>query len=282
MVTVSRVAKPEPDGKIQTNEVDKLLSKKFADGFVAEPKLDGERCLVTKENEKITLIRENGNVKNSHYPELVDYFSKLVLPNNTILDGEICVLENDFKANFNRLLNRQTISSLKQKLLVQQMPVSFVGFDILKYDGDDLTREPFDYRRSVLEKSGIRIMPQFTPAEFHPFIEQYKMEGVVVKRKSAKYYDEKAQIKLKAWEENDFKVTGFTSGNRLISALEIETFDGDDAGKVNYTGYPDTEEWAKKVVGMIAVVRYLKYTDNTGEKLKFPVLKELRDKKNGN
>lgn len=275
-----RVAKPEPDGKIQTNEVDKLLSKKFTEGFVAEPKLDGERCLVTKENDKITLIRENGNIKNSHYPELVDFFSNLnSLPNNSILDGEACVLKNDYHANFNHLLNRQTTGSLRQKLLLQQLPVTFVGFDILKYDGDDLTRESYDYRRSILEKTGARIMPQFTPAQIHPLINEFQMEGVVVKNRSAKYYDDKAQIKLKAWEEKDFIVVGFTSGNRLISALEIKTLDGNDAGKVNYTGYPDTEEWAKKVVGMTAVVRYLKYTDNTGEKLKFPVLKELRERK---
>lgn len=277
-----RVAKPETDSKIQTNEVDKLLGKKFAEGFVAEPKLDGERVLVEKENDKIKLFRENGNVKNSHYPELVEYFSKLNdFPNKTILDGEVCVLQNDFTANFNKLLNRQTTASMRQKLLLKEMPVSFVGFDILKHDGEDLTRQSYDERRSILESTGItnaiRIMPQFSPAELHPYIQRYEMEGVVVKLRSAKYYDDKAQIKLKAWEEHDFKVTGFTSGNRLISALEIETLDGLDAGKVNYVGYPDTEEWAKKVTGMIAVVRYLKYTSNTGNKLKFPVLKELRE-----
>lgn len=273
-----RVAKPEKDGSIQTNEVDKLLTKKFAD-YIAEPKLDGERVLVKKENDKITLVRDNENVKNSHYPELVDYFTGLEsLPNNTILDGEVCVLENEFHANFNHLLNRQTTTSLKQKLLLQTLPVSFVGFDVLKFDGEDITREPFDYRRSVLESSGIsRIMKQFKPAEIHPLINKFRMEGVVVKKKSAKYYDDKAQIKLKAWEEKDFKVTGFTSNSRTISALTIEDFDGNDCGKVNYTGYPDTEEWAKKVTGMIAVVRYLKYTDNTGKNLKFPVLKELRE-----
>lgn len=274
-----KVAKPEKDGKIQTNEVDKLLGKKFAD-YIAEPKLDGERVLVQKQNDKITLVRENGNVKNSHYPELVDFFSKLNLPNKTIIDGEACVLKNDFHANFNQLLNRQTTGSLRQKLLLKQLPVTFVSFDILQYDGEDLTRETFEDRRSILEKTGARVMPQFNPKEIHPLIDKYEMEGVVVKLKSAKYYDDKAQIKLKAWEENDFKVTGFdTSESRLISALHIETFDGVDAGKVNYTGYSDTEEWAKKVVGMIAVVRYLKYTDNTGNKKKFPVLKELREKK---
>jgi len=272
-----RIAKPETDGKVQTNEVDKLLTKKFAD-WVAEPKLDGERCLVRKENDKITLIRENDNIKNSHYPELVEYFSSLEsLPNNTILDGEVCVLQNDFHANFNNILNRQTTTSLKQKLLLKTMPVSFVGFDVIKFDGEDLTRESFDYRRSILEQSGIsRIMQQFKPTEIHPMIEKFRMEGVVVKDRSAKYYDSRAQVKLKAWEEKDFRVTGFTSGNRLISALTIDDFDGNDCGKVNYTGYPDNEEWAKKVKGMIAVVRYLKFTDNAGNKLKFPVLKELR------
>lgn len=274
-----KVAKPEKDGKIQTNEVDKLLGKKFAD-YIAEPKLDGERVLVQKQNDKITLVRENGNVKNSHYPELVDFFSNLNLPNKTIIDGEACVLKNDFHANFNQLLNRQTTGSLRQKLLLKQLPVTFVSFDILQYDGEDLTRETFEDRRSILEKTGARVMPQFNPKEIHPLIDKYEMEGVVVKLKSAKYYDDKAQIKLKAWEEDDFKVTAFDSSeSRLISALHIETFDGIDAGKVNYTGYSDTEEWAKKVVGMIAVVRYLKYTDNTGNKKKFPVLKELREKK---
>ncbi len=274
-----KVAKPEKDGKIQTNEVDKLLGKKFAD-YIAEPKLDGERVLVQKQNDKITLVRENGNVKNSHYPELVDFFSKLNLPNKTIIDGEACVLKNDYHANFNQLLNRQTTGSLRQKLLLKQLPVTFVGFDILQYDGEDLTRETFEDRRSILEKTGARVMPQFNPKEIHPLIVKYEMEGVVVKLKSAKYYDDKAQIKLKAWEEDDFKVTSFDSSeSRMISALHIESLDGIDAGKVNYTGYSDTEEWAKKVVGMIAVVRYLKYTDNTGNKKKFPVLKELREKK---
>ena len=71
--------------------------------FLAEPKLDGMRIQVVKDN-KLRLLRENGIDKTKHFPEVLKQINNL--PEDTILDGEICILENEFVADFQKLQTR--------------------------------------------------------------------------------------------------------------------------------------------------------------------------------
>jgi ATP-dependent DNA ligase len=251
---------------------------KFSTWF-AEPKLDGCRLLY-KDGQ---LIRENGLIKNVQYPEVLDVISKL--PDGTILDGELCNLTDHFTADFNKIQHRINLKDkLRIKLLSKAEPASFVAFDILEHDGEDLTKLPLLDRikilDSVLQKhlnqtdfQTVKQIQQFNPIELAKVIVEKKMEGMVLKDPSSAYRTN--WIKMKAEYEMDCKVVGFTSETRPISALELEDLKGKYVGKCSWSKYPCTEEWAKKVVGMIAVVQYNRLTKDG--KLVFPVLKELRE-----
>ncbi len=80
--------------------------------FLAEPKLDGMRLQIVKDD-KLRLLRENGIDKTKQFPEVVNQINNL--PEDTILDGEICILENEFVADFQRLQTRSTTDDLKIK-----------------------------------------------------------------------------------------------------------------------------------------------------------------------
>jgi len=243
---------------------------------IAEPKLDGIRCLLTKEDNQVKLVREDGTIKTKQYPEIIKATENI--PDGTIIDGEICILKNEYFANFFELLQRNTVvDDLKIRLLAKKMPATFMAFDVLKYEDQDTTKEILSSRKEILGRipvnERVNQVSVFEPKDLVEKVTQFDMEGIVTKNLNSVYNSE--WQKFKHWYESDFKVIGFTSEVNLISALELEDMKGNYVGKVNYTGYPQTEEWAKKVVGMTAVVRYMK--TNT-LKLRHPVLVELREK----
>lgn len=237
--------------------------------FFAEIKFDGMRIQIVKDD-KVRLLRENGIDKTKQFPELFKSLSGL--PEDTVLDGEICILNDSFSADFQKLQTRTTTDDLRIKLLSQKIPATFVAFDILRFKGKNLESKTLAERKEILEHeikdtNEIKVIKRYTPSYLFKHLKK-EMEGIVLKDPSSKTW-----IKFRQYLENDFKVVGVTSEKKLISALELENSKGESVGRVNYTGYPQTTEWKKKVVGMTAVVQSM-FT-NQG-KVRFPILKELR------
>lgn len=249
--------------------------------YYAEPKLDGERCLIVRTDSQTSIVRENGTVKNAFYPELAGVATRL--PHHTVLDGEVCVMESDLHANFFRLMQRQTSSPLKVRLLQSSVPVTYVAFDILQLDGVDLRQKTLTERAGELaqlvhkiNEPKLKAMRQFDSFDLFCQNDPAKMEGIILKNIDSQYTEKRDNnwLKFKNYKEDDFKVTGVTSEKRLISALILSDSQGSYVGKVNYTGYPQTDAWKKKLVGMTAVVKYM---DTNLGKVRFPILKELRE-----
>lgn len=247
--------------------------------FLAEPKLDGMRIQIVKDD-KLRLLRENGVDKTKQFPEVFNQINKL--PDDTILDGEICILENEYVADFQKLQTRSTTDDLKIKLLSQKIPATFVAFDILKYEGENLEQFPLHVRKEYLKNidqiinlnklNNLKVIQQYDPVKLKTQIELLEhAEGIVLKDPDSAY--DSKWLKYRKYLESDLKVVGVTSNKRLISALELENSKGESVGKVNYTGYPQTNEMKNKVIGMTAVVQHMQTKDG---KVRFPVLKELR------
>lgn len=237
--------------------------------FYAEIKFDGMRIQIVKDD-KVKLLRENGIDKTKQFPELSESLSGL--PEDTVLDGEICILNDNFSADFQKLQTRQTIDDLRIRLLSQKIPATFVAFDILRFKGKNLDSKTLEKRKQILENEiknskNIKVIKRYNPSYLFKHL-QKDIEGIVLKDPNTNTW-----LKFRQYLQNDFKVVGVTSEKRLISALELENSKGESVGRVNYTGYPQTSEWKKKVVGMIAVVDSV-FT-NQG-KVRFPILKELR------
>lgn len=240
----------------------------YFDNWYAEAKLDGIRTQLSR-----TDLTRDQRSKTSGFPEILPLMENI--PEGTVLDGELCVLDNEYHATFERILARNNLQDKTRiNLLSSKYPATFVAFDIIQFDNRDVTNLPIELRKKILATIRIPQVKVYAVDELLPKIKPFDMEGIVLKKKDSRYQSN--WLKFKNYVENDFKVVGTNSKTRLISSLNLVDSKGNDVGTVNYINYPQTEEMKKKVIGMTAVVRH-QWTE--AGKVRFPVLKELRDPK---
>src|ERR1041384_851209 len=114
--------------------------------WLYELKLDGYRALAVKKRGRTTLFSRRGNNFNGSFPSIASAFS--FLPDDTILDGELVVLDDEGKPSFSALQHsRFTPNALY-----------FYAFDLLAYQGKDLRKLPLAERRVLLERSALKSM----------------------------------------------------------------------------------------------------------------------------
>lgn len=115
----------------------------------AEWKWDGIRAqLIHRIGESCVWSRGDEMVSDS-FPELVS--AGQLLPEGTVLDGEILAWRNNRPLLFGELqrrLGRKTVSDRTQ----QDFPIAFLAYDLLEKDGRDIRAESLDARRSWLEE----------------------------------------------------------------------------------------------------------------------------------
>ena len=119
-------------------------------GLVYEPKWDGFRCIVFRDGDSIELGSRNEKPLTRYFPELVESLREN-LPERCVVDGEIIVVR-DQSLDFQLLQSRIHPAASRVKLLAQEIPASFVAFDLLALD-HDLTHQPFRIRRAELERT---------------------------------------------------------------------------------------------------------------------------------
>ena len=228
-----------------------LTSDYFSrEGWIFEPKLDGERCLAFKENGKISLYSRNRLLLNGSYPELVQAFMQQE-SDNFIVDGEVVALRgavSDFEMLQGRMQSRTPGDAL-----IKQNPVYYYLFDILYFDGWDLRQLPLNYRKEILGQAVDFVDPlRFTPHVEHDGLPYYKQacsqkwEGVIAKRLDSPYLSIRSRdwLKFKCVNEQELVIGGYTDpeGSRNgFGALLVGYYAGGEliyAGKVG-TGYSE-------------------------------------------
>jgi bifunctional non-homologous end joining protein LigD len=142
----------------------------------------------------VRLASRAGNDITAGYPELVARAASMTDPvGDALLDGEIVTFV-DGRPSFERLQLRMHVRGQAELgRLVEQVPVTFVVFDVLRRFGVDLTARPFTERRATLERfveehPGWTLSPSFDdgPATLE-VARAHGLEGVVAKRLSAPY-----------------------------------------------------------------------------------------------
>ena len=110
--------------------------------------------------------------------------------------------------------------------------------------------------------------------DWKAFVKKHEMEGIVVKN------PERAaeQVKLKNWDEDEFKIVGTDltdegkSRGWHISKLRLEDTKGNHVDKgmqfdCKYINYPQTEQVKKLLIGMTAIIKYMKMRGRDGQYL---------------
>lgn len=271
------------------------FSVKGKGDWIHEIKYDGERNLLIWDGTKARIQRHEGRVKSDHFPEIINEFDEDFQPSDTFtLDGEVCVLKNNQKADFPSILSRQTTDHAKQQLLLKSKPVHFIAFDIVEFNGEDLTKKPFKERRAILEGLGFSGTDSYdyemttmrillveeevhlkgsTEQEKRSFVKENDLEGLVIKNPD-KPYD---WVKIKNYDEDEFTIftTKLSKAGKengwFISTLCLHNEEGEHVGDVKYINEPQTQEAKDNIVGRKAIIRYMK----SDGKLRFPVLQKI-------
>lgn len=205
------------------------------DDWMIEPKLDGERCLVFVRNGTVALFSRNRKVLSDAYPELVDAFIALGLP-DVILDGEIIVRDSQGNPSFALLQPR--FSATRKDALADSIDVELVLFDVLHIEDKDVRSLSYlerrdllrsaisgDSRLSVIESVDGDVQKHYDAAC------QAGLEGIVVKRSGGVYESgvrSRSWVKLKCETRQEFIILGFTllkGTQQSIGALLLGYYD---------------------------------------------------------
>ncbi len=200
-----------------------MLSKLSRDlpegeGLFYEPKWDGFRCIVFRDGEDVILGSRNEKPLTRYFPELVEALRANV-PDRCVLDGEV-VIAGPTGLDFDVLSQRIHPAASRIKLLSETTPASFVAFDVLALDDEDLRGQPYASRRAALEKalSGAQPPIHLTPVTTSPVVardwftrfEGAGLDGVIVKSATLLYEaDKRVMQKVKHERMADCVVGGF-------------------------------------------------------------------------
>ncbi|MDQ3015465.1 MAG: DNA ligase D [Bacteroidota bacterium] len=213
------------------------LSEPFDEGgWLYEIKWDGYRAVAMIQGNSTELISRNQKSFNEKfYPVFVAVKDWNV---KAIVDGEIVVLDENGKPDFGGLQNWR--SEIDGEL-------AYYLFDIMWYEGYDLTQVPLHERRTFLKK----VLPDHSPiirisgsfdssaSELLKAVAKMGLEGIMAKRAESLYYPNvrtKEWLKMKANLRHEVVIGGYTQNegtSKTFSSLLVGVF---EKGKLHYIG----------------------------------------------
>jgi ATP-dependent DNA ligase len=119
-------------------------------GWLFEPKWDGERCLAFRRGRDLDLFSRNRIRLNAKYPEVVEAIHRQETA-SFIADGEIVTFEGAI-TSFAKLQARMQVRHPSADL-IRKVPVWFYLFDLLYLDRYDIRQVPLRYRKQVLRNA---------------------------------------------------------------------------------------------------------------------------------
>ncbi len=217
------------------------------EGWLFEPKWDGFRTLVFRDGGEILLQSRDEKPMNRYFPELLAPLAH-ALPERCVVDGEI-VIVGAGGLDFEALLLRIHPAASRVKLLAAESPASFVAWDLLALDDEDLREAPLAVRRERLEQvvAGAAPPVHLSPAtrdralaeDWFRRFEGAGLDGVMAKRLDAPYRaGERTMIKVKHTRTADCVVAGFrwhkNGVGTMIGSLLLGLYD--DKATLHHVG----------------------------------------------
>ncbi len=257
-----------------------MLSKRIGElppggTWIFEPKWDGFRALVFRDQDEILIQSRDGKSLNRYFPELLGPL-QAQLPARCVLDGEIVVAKNG-GLDFEALQLRIHPAASRVRLLSRESPASIVFFDLLCEGDRDLRGEPFQSRRQELESllSSAALPIHLTPATYESSVardwfgrfEGAGLDGVMAKPIAGTYEaDKRLMLKVKHERDCDCVVAGFRwhkkGEHTLVGSLLLGLFD--DAGALQHVGVcaSFTQEKRRELVEYLAPYRHNALADH--------------------
>jgi bifunctional non-homologous end joining protein LigD len=256
--TVDEVGIKSPAGKAHIpHEVEPMLAE-LADfpfdnkDWVYEIKWDGYRAIGQIHNNNVRLYSRNNIDFNERYPEIVDALK--TIKHDAVIDGEIVVLDDDGKSQFQLL---QDYRRHKRGHLV------YYVFDLIYLDGYDTRSLPLLERKKFLKK----ICKESKVLKFSDHIEEHGLklysiaqkrgyEGIMAKLKTSKYSSHRTAdwLKIKNIQTQEAIICGFTEPKGMrkeFGALILGLYDNNELRYVGHTGGGFDQQKLKEVMKML-------------------------------
>lgn len=231
------------EGKRVSHFIKPMLAKETAEAFddkdwVFEIKWDGYRAVAEKNQNDISLYSRNGISFKETYPVVSDQLKNI--EGDAVVDGEIVVLDDEGKPDF------QFLQHYSEN---QDRPVRYYIFDLLSFNGKDVTPLPLIERKELLKK----IIPENEVIKYSDHIikdgksffqvtKEENLEGIMAKKSDSKYYPGKRTSewrKIKHHKTAEAIIAGYTqpSGSRgYFGALILADREGSEFKYIGHTG----------------------------------------------
>jgi ATP-dependent DNA ligase len=188
-----------------------------------EPKWDGFRALIFRDGKEIIIQSRNNKRLERYFPELK---AELIahLPSKVILDGEIVIADSK-RLHFDSLMMRINPSVSRIKTMSEEIPASFIAFDILALAQKDLRSVRFEQRRKKLEQLHTSELFQVTPGTTEISVakkwfqksRQFGFEGTIAKRLDLPYKSaSRAMLKIRKRKTIDCLIAGYSANRRAL------------------------------------------------------------------
>ena len=223
--------------------------------WLAQIKWDGVRILTYYDGKEVKLFNRKINERTNHYPELQN-ISNFCTADSVILDGEIIALGPNGKPSFHEVMRRDGLRRLEKVSQVQkQVPISYMIFDIVFYNGEWINTQSLQRRMELLKEiikpnETVQLVTSYENSE-HLFqiIKEQEMEGIVLKDRESKYI---IGGKNNHWQKKKYYrdviavVGGVTLRDGIVNALILGLYD--PQGNLWYIGHAGTgrlkkEDW---------------------------------------
>src|SRR2546425_1397915 len=225
-------------------------SGKTFDGanYFFEPKWDGLRALLFLYERKIELQNRNLRDATGSYPE-IQKLKGSIRAKTAIIDGEVVVLGENGTPNFGSLQARFGVDDPKRvNVLAKTTPVTYVAFDLLHLDGQDVITRPLVERKkrlkSIIKEGPYLLYGDHIEAEGTRFFKEATsrgFEGVIAKESQSQYVPGLRTdywVKIKQVNTTDCVIVGYSEGEGVRSAtfgsLILAAYD--EAGKLQHIG----------------------------------------------
>lgn len=201
--------------------------------FGYEIKWDGVRAIGFIDNGRLRLESRNLLDITAQYPELKELGESLG-SRSAVLDGEIVAFDKAGKPSFSRLQTRMHVGSpAVVKRRMRDVPVTYMIFDLLYFEGHSLMSMAYEDRRRKLDALGLNGPAWQTPPYYRDGAallaasRAQGLEGIVAKRIDAPYLQgrrEAVWLKIKNPRRGEFVIAGWYPGegnreNRIGSLL---------------------------------------------------------------
>jgi len=210
--------------------------------YVHEVKFDGYRIQARLETGEVKLLTRKGLDWTRKFQPVADAVAKLGA-DSALIDGEIIVEENGI-SNFSAL----------QDALKQGNSDRFIYyvFDLLHFDGTDLTSLPLTERKVALtallgrsDRNGIiRLSEHFetTGSQMLEHARNFHQEGIISKRRDAPYRSgrDDSWVKSKVGAAQEFVIVGYKDAAHLKGAIGALILGYNEKGKLRYAGRSGT------------------------------------------